>query len=591
MKIQPLVARDMPRARRGMIHRRGLLILVGCVLLIGLVGFTFRSKTAKSAGESAPIMHKVERSDFIHDITERGELESAENLEIRCEVKSQGSSGTSILEIVPEGTVVQAGDILVKLDASWLENDRTRQQIAVANSEAEVIKARTAYETAQVALKEYMEGTFRQSLELAQSEIYQMEENLRRAKEYVAYSEVLANKGYITESQLKADCFAAQKAEKDLDAAKMKRDVLTNFTRERMKKQLEADIEATEARLKAQLHSNELELGKLADIESQLERCTIRAPSAGQVVYANVGSLYGQAIIIEPGTMVRERQEIIHLPDHTKMQVKAKINEGKVSLVVPGMSAVVRLDAFPEIELEGVVERVNEYPVPTNRYTSSIKEYETTIRLINPPKGARPGLTAEVKIHVGHEANAIQVPVQAIFEHGDKQYAVLPDDDTDSGVRAVEVKLGPSNDKTVVVRGGLEEKQEIMLNAGYYRSKVDLPELPVEKPAPAAIAKRTILPKVKPTRLTDDRVARPERIALSNPNEASTIARLMQQFGKDGRVEVSALPDPLRAQLGPADVNHDQKLDHEELLAILAKINGRRHTTTAQSQPKGGAGP
>ena len=590
MTIQPLVARDVPRARRGVIHRRGLLILVGCVVLIGSVGFAFRSKTVKSAGESAPIMHKVERSDFFHDITERGELESAENLEIRCEVKSQGSGGISILEIVPEGTVVQAGDILVKLDSSSLENERTRQQIYVANSEADVIKARTAFETAQVALREYIEGTFRQNLELTQSEIYQMEENLRRAKEYVAYSEVLANKGYITESQLKADSFAAQKAEKDLDAAKMKRDVLTNFTRERIKKQLEADIEATEARMKAQLHSNELELGKLADIESQLERCTIRAPSAGQVVYANVGSLYGQAVIIEPGTMVRERQEIIHLPDHTKMQVRAKINEGKVSLVVPGMSAVVRLDAFSEMELEGVVERVNEYPVPTNRYTSSIKEYETLIRLINPPKGARPGLTAEVKIHVGHEVGAIQVPLQAVFEHGDKQYAVVPAEDSDSGVRALEVKLGPSNDKTVVVRGGLEEKQEIMLNAGYYRTKVDLPEIPVEKPAHTAIAKRTVIPKTKPTRLTDDRAARPERIALSNPNETSTIARLVQQYGKDGRVVISELPDSLRSQLGPADLNHDQKLDQEELTTILAKINGR-HQTTARTRIKGGVGP
>lgn len=590
MKIQPSVARGALRARRGAIRRRGLFVLLGCVLVIGGAGMFLRSKVTKSAGDSGPIMHKIERSDFVHDITERGELESAENLEIRCEVKSLGTSGTAILEIVPEGTVVQAGDILVKLDSSSLENDRTRQQIYVANSEAEVIKARTAFETAQVALKEYIEGTYKQTLELAESDIYQAEENLRRAKEYVAYSQVLANKGYITESQLKADSFAAQKAEKDLDAAKLKRNVLTTYTREKLKKQLESDIEAAEARLKAQQHSNELELGKLADIESQLERCTIRAPSAGQVVYANVSSVYGQAVIIEPGTMMRERQEIIRLPDHTKMQVKAKINEAKVSLVVPGMNAIVRLDAFPDIELAGVVERVNEYPVPTNRFTSSVKEYETTIHLIDPPKGARPGLTAEVKIHVGQQANAIQVPLQAIFEHGEKQYAVVPDDENDC-FRAIEVKLGSSNDKMVVVRDGLTEKQEIVLNAAAFRSKLELPELTLEKPVPPAIARRTILAKAKPTRLTDERVARPERIALSNPNESATVERLIRQFGKEGRVDVSALPDSLRVQLGPADANHDQKLDRNELAVILAKINGHPRDTTAQSRPKGGVAP
>ncbi|MEX0713535.1 MAG: efflux transporter periplasmic adaptor subunit, partial [Pirellulales bacterium] len=55
------------------------------------------------------LTHRAEVGLFTHDVTERGEVESSSNVEVRCEVQSQNFDGVTIIEIVPEGTIVNKG--------------------------------------------------------------------------------------------------------------------------------------------------------------------------------------------------------------------------------------------------------------------------------------------------------------------------------------------------------------------------------------------------------------------------------------------------------------------------------------------------
>ena len=71
--------------------------------------------------EIQPLFEEVTMGDFVLEFVEPGEIESAENVEIKSEVRSRSSSGTSILEIVPEGTVVEKGDFLIRLDDASLQ--------------------------------------------------------------------------------------------------------------------------------------------------------------------------------------------------------------------------------------------------------------------------------------------------------------------------------------------------------------------------------------------------------------------------------------------------------------------------------------
>ena len=88
--------------------------------LIGIAGAgalsAFLWLNNEEQGESLqikPIYEEAKVAEFRLEIVEPGEVESAENVEIRSQVKSRGSGGVSILEIVPEGTLVKKGNFLV----------------------------------------------------------------------------------------------------------------------------------------------------------------------------------------------------------------------------------------------------------------------------------------------------------------------------------------------------------------------------------------------------------------------------------------------------------------------------------------------
>ncbi|MHB8899163.1 MAG: HlyD family secretion protein, partial [Thermoguttaceae bacterium] len=325
---------SLARKRRNGISVRGVLIgLTAVAAAGGVVWYTFPNFSLTSK-DSGPMVHTVAMGDFAHDITERGNVESASNIDIRCEVESRGGSGTMILELIDEGTYVEPGDILCTLDSSSLEQDMVQQQIVVNTSEAAVIQARNAYETAIIAREEYLNGTYTETKLGIEGEIFVADENLRRATQTRDYTQKLFARGYVTELAVQADKFAVEDAIKKLEQKKTELVVLDKYTKEKMVKQLEADIKTTEAKLKSEEHSNRLDQEKLADIQAQVEKCTIVAPDYGQVVYANVTDHRGGSeVIIEEGGSIRERQVIFRLPDPNRMQVKAKINEASVSMV------------------------------------------------------------------------------------------------------------------------------------------------------------------------------------------------------------------------------------------------------------------
>lgn len=423
------------------------------------------------------VLQPVKRDLFVYEVTEQGEVESSSNTEVVCEVQSKNSGGTMIIEIVPEGTNVKAGDFLVRLDSSAINEELSQQQIVCNSSEASVIQAENVLRTAQISKEEYLNGTFRQEEQLILSEMSVSQENLRRAEDYLLHSKKLAAKGYVTELQLDADRFAVEKAKMDLETAQTKLSVLREYSRAKMLSQLEADIKTAEANLKSQLSIHALDMDKLKHVQEQLKKCVIVAPSDGQVVYANSSNNRGGSeFIVEPGSMVRERQAIIRLPDPTRMQVKAKINESRIDRVRPGQPAVIRMDAFPEIQLSGVVTKVDDYPLAGGWFSAAVKEYGTLVAIDDPPPGTRPGMTAEVKVRVEQTPDALQIPVQAVVERNGYHFAMVR---TPSGIDLRQVKLGSTNDKFVIVQDGLNENEQVVVNPRKFQDRVAFPDLPV----------------------------------------------------------------------------------------------------------------
>lgn len=455
-------------------------LLVIALAAVGTAGGGYYYwKSTQGTGETRAILHRVERKDFLLSVTERGEIESAGVTEVRCEVKSKNQPGVAILRVVPEGTQVKAGDFLVQFDSSALEAERITQQIMVNSADAAVVEARNLYETALIAKNEYLDGTYVQERQVIESEMFIAEENLNRAKEYYEYSKKLASKGYVNQLQLEADKFAVEKSAKELDVAKTKLRVLDEYTKEKMLKQLESDILITEAKWGAAKKSYELELQRLAEIDDQIAKCTISSPKDGTVIYAQDRGWRGDdGFVVEEGAVVRENQTVFQIPDSDSMRVELTINEALIQYVKPGLPASIRPIGVEGVTLTGEVTKVNRFAEPSNWRKADVKEYKAQIAIHESVPGIRPGMTASVTVNCDFVPNALQIPVQAIVEHGKKFYCLVR---KEGEWEAREIKCGLTNSEFFVVEGGLEEGELVAMDPRHYRGEVEWPALP---PAP-----------------------------------------------------------------------------------------------------------
>ncbi len=100
------------------------------------------------SGERADvILHKVKKEPLNVTVTEKGQLESADNRDIVCKVRA-GTKGfaTTINWVIDEGTRVNRGQLIMILDDSALRDQEDAQSITVQEKYALKVKADKDYE-------------------------------------------------------------------------------------------------------------------------------------------------------------------------------------------------------------------------------------------------------------------------------------------------------------------------------------------------------------------------------------------------------------------------------------------------------------
>ncbi len=457
---------------------RALAILITSlvVILAGGYGLSRLLNGAKSALKDEIVLGTVRVGPFDHIVREQGEVESSSNIDVICEVKSRngGSGGTPILWVIEEGSYVKKGDKLVELDSSQLENELAAQNNIVSNAGALVISSEAAHKTALIALEEYIQGTYLQERSLIESEIFVAKQGLFKAEQDLASAQRLGAKGVVKKLQIQSEEFAVENARNILAAAESKLEVLDKYTKAKFEVQLMSDIETAKARLSSDKSVLDEEVVKLKEISDQLAKCIILSPADGVVVHNNAFSSRGGAeFVVEEGAMVRGRQTIIKLPDPTKMQVKAKVNESHITLIRENMPAKVRVTAAPKEMLAKVI-RVNKYAEPGSWFSSSVKEYATIIEILNPPDVIRTGMTAEVQIFVEQIPDALQIPVNGLYEFKGHHFCLRSDG---KKFETVEVTIGATNSTEVTIVDGLAEGDRIVLDPRRHLDLMDFPDI------------------------------------------------------------------------------------------------------------------
>jgi HlyD family secretion protein len=446
-------------------HRRNgnavvvILALLAILVVVGAYFFGPNLMSQINAGsetsDSKAMTHKVRRENLVVTVTDDGELQSASNVDVKCEI----SGGSTILWIIADGTVVEADQKIVELDSSGIEEQLAAQTGVYEKALAAQIKATEDAAAADIAVKEYVEGTYLKDLQEVESLITIAEENMRSAQNVLDHTQRMSRKGFATPLQVEADGFAVKRAKLDLDFAETSKKVLEKFTREKTTRGLEATRDAALALARSEVAAVELEKTKLDKLTKQLTKCVINAPKAGMVVYFAEQSRYGSSSSnIEEGSPVRERQTIIQLPDLTQMQAKVPVHESKVEQVHAGQRVYLKV---LDREFQGSVTSIANQPASKSFFSAKVKEYPADVRIEGDCEGLRPGMTAEVEILIANLENVLTIPVSAVVVKGEQFFGFVK---SPEGPQKRELLLGLSNDKYVEVKDGVSEGEEILMN-------------------------------------------------------------------------------------------------------------------------------
>jgi multidrug resistance efflux pump len=547
---------------------RAVALVAVCVAVgLGLAAWLLRGRGADLASPEV-LTTTVWRGPYDFAVIEQGTVESASNTEIRCQVHSRTGS-TTILDVVPEGIIVNEGDVVVELDASSLRLDENAQQILVSTRESLLSEAENKLRAAKIALTEYLEGLYVSQEKLLLSELFLADRAKATAESGLESAKVLHVKGIVTALQVEAAQASLDDAVNKFESAQINLRTLRNLTKQKELTLLEAEIASAEANVKAQQKSLQLEQDRLKDIQDQIAKCTIKAPAAGQVVYANENGNYGSSqspFVVVAGATVRERQAIIWLPNARDMQIKAMVNEARVTLVRPGMPVSIRVDALRDEFVEGEVTRVGQFAEFTGFSSGNIKKYATVIKIKNPPAELRVGMNAEVRIHVEQVDSALQLPVQALAESKGHYFSLVKKGD-DYETR--EIEIHSTNDKVATIQKGLVEGDEVVLNPRSAGGLLRLPSIPDR----AAVA----MAQVKPAS-TGEAAIESQAANLKGDDSNLTPADMVAQFlqsdaNKDDRLsqeEIAKMETRLKQRLLKADANGDGFLERRELMRVSA---------------------
>lgn len=458
-------------------------------VLVGIV-IAARFLTGSSAGTAAASFHELKRDDFMVSVLAGGSLNAVKEVTVRCEL--EGAS--QIVHIVPEGTYVSKGDLLIELDKSQIELRLTQQELAYQASieasaqveanleiqrsvgEGSVAMADLTLENAESDLEKYQEGEWPQAKKMAESKITLAEEELKRAVDRRDWTVKLQEKGYATKSELEADQLAVKRQEIALDQGQEELRLLITYDYPKMLRKMEMavktaerDAERVRAQFAAQMSQGkagvlakkatlDLQKEQLEKLRAQLEVTKITAPQDGLVVYADSNS---RSATIGEGAIVRERQELIKLPDTSKMLVKVQVHESQINNLRPGLPAWVVIDSMPDRRYKGHVGMISPLPDAESRWTNpNLKVYSTEVIIEEALAGVKPGVSAQAEIVVTNLHDVLTVPIQAVTTVGGRQVVYVQGG---SGLEPVPVEVGLYNHRYIEIRGGIEEGARVAL--------------------------------------------------------------------------------------------------------------------------------
>ena len=313
--------------------------------------------------------------------------------------------GIQITWLAPEGSMVNEGDPVIKFDAT--------QQIAdLTDNESSLKIAMTTLERAE--------------------------------REYT-----------IQEKQLKLDL---KKAQRNYDEKKHEAPKLAEEAKLELEL-AELNFNAKLQQIQSDVAKAELEVQRAQERVNQSQRefdqLTMEAPIPGMVVYLEIwkGGTMGK---VQEGDSPWPGQGLINLPDLAEMVVNAAASEVDASSVDSGQSVIIVLDAFPDVEYEGMVCKKGTL-ARRKEPGSKINVFDVEIDILADDEQIKPGMSASAKIVIDRIPDVVSAPLESVFEREGEVFVYLDNE------KKREVEVGRRNDMSVEILSGLDGGERICL--------------------------------------------------------------------------------------------------------------------------------
>lgn len=268
-----------------------------------------------------------------------------------------------ITGLIPAGTPVKPGDVLVEFDPQDQLRNAFDRRAEVVDLDGQIQKKRAEQSIARMAdetaVKEAANNVDRTRLDLAKNEFVAAVEG---EKNKLAFEQASARLAQLRESA----------------ALKIKAG--------------DADLRILEIR-------RERAARALKYAEGNATLMTVRAEFAGIAVIKSTYKGNTMAEVVE-GDEVRPGLPIVDIVDPTAMRVRARVNQADVSMIAPGRAAEIRLDAYPELRFDGRVDIISPLGV-TSGISPNVHTFITLVSIQGTHARLMPDLTASVDVKTG----------------------------------------------------------------------------------------------------------------------------------------------------------------------------------------------
>ncbi|MBE9511308.1 MAG: efflux RND transporter periplasmic adaptor subunit [Bacteroidetes bacterium] len=361
---------------------------------------------------------EVKRGDFEIVVTTTGELqaENSEQISAPAELRMVRLYQIKIQDLIPEGTVVDSGDYVAKLDRS--EGDSRLKDILDELEQAESKLLKTKLDTT-ISLRNLRDDLINLEFAMEDKEI-----TLEQSK-------------FEPPATIRRATIELDKSRRAFDQAKK------NYALK--VRQAKADMRETEIDLAKKTRQRD----EMMDI---LEKFTVKAPSPGMVIYHKEWSGQKRKVgsSISPWDLT-----VATLPDLSSMITETYINEIDISKIKTEQEVRIGVDAFPEKEYTGQVFEVAN--IGEQLPNTDAKVFQVKIKVNETDPILRPGMTTSNQIITITFEDVLYLPLEAIHVNDSIPFVYKK-----NGVKQI-VVVGESNENEIIIEQGLEEEDKVFL--------------------------------------------------------------------------------------------------------------------------------